>query len=248
MAYIVAVVLGLIHYSDGNYATAESLFTAALDNVPPDSSLRDRRYPTSIARLCASSERSPQAGDGRHRRRPEQATQLKPDFCRRTGTSPSRTPTTAPDLALDAALTEARRCAALKRTRRSYWLLGLIHERRGELTEARAAYNQGIALDPGHVSRSRPGKVLEAMGDAAAAGEAYRRGSTSGSRKPPAAARHRRRRAPDRWSSSISWATPTSTRGSTAAPSRRSTTSCASDRMAPGTIVIWERLLLAGKD
>jgi tetratricopeptide (TPR) repeat protein len=180
MAYIVAVVLGLIHYSDGNYATAESLFTAALDNVPPDSSLPGQEIPHFYRAAVRFVGKEPAS-------RPmaaivddlEQATQLKPDFWQADwNLAIAYSDYCTPTLALDAALTEAEKVRALKPdAAQSYWLLGLMHERRGELTEARAAYSQGIALDPGHVeSVEALGKVFEAMGDAAAAGEAYREG------------------------------------------------------------------------
>jgi tetratricopeptide (TPR) repeat protein len=180
MAYIVAVVLGLIQYSDGNYATAENLFTAALNNAPTDSSLLGQEIPRFYRAAARFVGKEPAS-------RPmaaivddlKEATQLKSDFWQADwNLAIAYSDYCTPTLTLDAALAEAEKVRELKPdAAESYWLLGLIRERRGELPEARAAYEQAVALDPSHVeSVEALGKVLDAMGDNAAAGEAYREG------------------------------------------------------------------------
>jgi tetratricopeptide (TPR) repeat protein len=180
MAYIVAVVLGLIQYSDGNYATAENLFTAALDNAPPDASLLGQEIPRfyrAAARFVGKEPASrPMAAIVNDL---EEATQLKPDFWQADwNLAIAYSDYCTPTLTLDAALAEAEKVRGLKPdAAESYWLVGLIRERRRELPEARAAYEQAVVLDPDHVeSVEALGKVLDALGDSAAAGEAYREG------------------------------------------------------------------------
>jgi tetratricopeptide (TPR) repeat protein len=180
MAYIVAVVLGLIQYSDGNYVTAENLFTAALDNAPPDSSLLGQEVPRfyrAAARFVGEEPASrPMAAIVDDL---EKATQLKPDFWQADwNLALAYSDYCTPTLTLDAALAEAEKVRELKpEAADSYWLLGLIRERRSELSEARTAYEQAVALDLNHVeSVEALGKVLDALGDTGAAAEAYREG------------------------------------------------------------------------
>jgi len=179
MAYIVAVVLGLIQYADGNYPTAEDLFTAALDNAPPDSSLLGQEVPRFYRAAARFIGREPAS-------RPmeaivadlEEATQLKTDFWQADwNLALAYSDYCTPTLTLDAALAEAEKVRAVKPdAAESYWLLGLVRERRGELEEARTAYKKAVALDPTHVeSVEALGKVLDTLGDGVAAREAYRR-------------------------------------------------------------------------
>jgi tetratricopeptide (TPR) repeat protein/uncharacterized integral membrane protein len=179
MAYIVALVLGLIQYSDGNYATAENLFTAALDNAPPDASLLGQEVPRFYRAAARFVGKEPAS-------RPmaaivddlEEATQVKPDFWQADwNLALAYSDYCTPTLTLDAALAEAKKVVALKPDKaESYWLLGLVRERRRELPEARAAYEQAVALDRTHVeSVEALGKVFSELGDDAAAREANSR-------------------------------------------------------------------------
>jgi tetratricopeptide (TPR) repeat protein len=177
MAYIVAVVLGLIQYADGNYATADDLFTAALDNAPPDASLLGQEVPRfyrAAARYAGSEPTDKPMGaiiaDL------EEATQLRADFWQADwNLALAYSDYCTPTLTLDAALAEAEKVVQLKQDAAdSYWLLGVVRERRGELPQARAAYEQAVALDPKHVeSLEALGKVLDELGENAAAREAY---------------------------------------------------------------------------
>jgi tetratricopeptide (TPR) repeat protein len=177
MAYIVAVVLGLVRYADADYGAAENLFTAALQNAPQESELLGQEVPRfyrAAARFAGTApEDRPMAGIVADL---EEAVRMKPDFWQaHWNLALAYSDYCTPTLTLDAALAEAGKVRDLKPAAAdSNWLLGLVYERRGELPEARAAYEQAVRDDPGHAGAQEAlGKVLDALGDAAAARQAY---------------------------------------------------------------------------
>lgn len=179
MAYIVAVVLGLIQYSDHNYAAAESLFTLALDSAPPEADLLGLEVPLfyrASARLLDPANRSrllDAVVDDL-----QQAIAHQPSFWQaHWNLALAYTIHCTPTLALDAALAEAQKVQELRPDYpEPYWLLGQIYARRREWAEAEAAYQEALRLDPEHVEAQEAlAKVLWDQGKQEAAQAAYQR-------------------------------------------------------------------------
>ncbi len=179
MAYIVAVVLGLIQYSDHNYAAAESLFTLALDSAPPEADLLGLEVPLfyrANARLLdpANGSRDLNAVVDDLQR----ALVRRPTFWQaHWNLALAYTIYCTPTLALDAALAEAQKVQELWPDHPDpYWLLGQVHARRREWAEAEAAYQEALRLDPEHVEAQEAlAKVLWDQGKQEAAQAAYQR-------------------------------------------------------------------------
>ncbi len=179
MAYIVAVVLGLIQYSDHNYAAAESLFTLALDSAPPEADLLGLEVPLfyrANARLLDPTNGSRDLNavvDDLQR-----ALVRRPTFWQaHWNLALAYTIYCTPTLALDAALAEAQKVQELWPDHPDpYWLLGQVHARRREWAEAEAAYQEALRLDPEHVEAQEAlAKVLWDQGKQEAAQAAYQR-------------------------------------------------------------------------
>ncbi len=179
MAYIVAVVLGLIQYSDHNYAAAESLFTLALDSAPPEADLLGLEVPLfyrANARLLdpANGSRDLNAVVDDL----QGALVRRPTFWQaHWNLALAYTIYCTPTLALDAALAEAQKVQELRPDHPDpYWLLGQVHARRREWAEAEAAYQEALRLDPEHVEAQEAlAKVLWDQGKQEAAQAAYQR-------------------------------------------------------------------------
>jgi Flp pilus assembly protein TadD len=66
---------------------------------------------------------------------------------------------------LDEALEIMAYCAELHPAQaRSHYLLGIVHQRRGETEEARARYRRALELEPGHQGATRRLAELDASG------------------------------------------------------------------------------------
>ena len=195
MAYIVAVVLGLIQYSDHNYAAAESLFTLALNSAPPEADLLGLEVP--LFYRASASLLDPASGardldaviDDL-----QQALARRPTFWQaHWNLALAYTIYCTPTLALDAALAEAQTVQELRPDHADpYWLLGQIHARRREWAEAEAAYREALRLDPEHVEAQEAlAKVLWDQGKQEEAQAAYQRAleirQRAGQPKAPAA-------------------------------------------------------------
>jgi tetratricopeptide (TPR) repeat protein len=179
MTYIVAVVLGLIRQAEGNYAGAEALFTKALELAPESANLLGLETPhfyRATARLLG-----PQ-GTGHPTDAIvsdlQEAVARRPDFWQaHWNLAVVYTDYCTPTLTLDAALTAAQRVQELRPDdAASYWLLGRIHARRGELQRAAEMYQKAITFDP-ESSDAQEGlaAMLEKLGQQEEAAAAYQR-------------------------------------------------------------------------
>ena len=196
MAYIVAVVLGLIQYSDHDYAAAESLFTLALNSAPPEADLLGLEVPLFyrasahlLSQTGAYHDLDAVVADL------QRAIARKPTFWQaHWNLALTYTVYCTPTLALDAALAEAQKVEELRPDHPDpYWLLGQIHARRREWAEAETAYQEALRLDPEHVEAQEAlAKVLWDQGKQEAAQAAYQRAleirQRAGQPKAPAAA------------------------------------------------------------
>jgi tetratricopeptide (TPR) repeat protein len=179
MAYIVAVVLGLIQHSEGNQAAAEALFTKAVAEAPPTTSLLGLEIPyfyRANARFFGHKPAS-RPMDGIVADLGE-AIARRPDFWQaHWNLALAYTGYCTPTLALDAALVEAEKVQELRPgDAAAYWLVGQIRARRGEWQEAAAAYRLALQSDPDHLdSQEGLAKALEELGQGEEAQRAYQR-------------------------------------------------------------------------
>ncbi len=179
MAYIVAVVLGLIRQAEGDYAGAEALFTQALNLAPKSTSLLGQEAPhfyRATARLLG-----PQ-GTGHPTEAIvadlNEAITLRPDFWQaHWNLAVVYTDYCTPTLTLDAAISAAQKVQELRPTdAASYWLLGRIRMHRGEWQQAAVSYQKALALTPEDVDAQEGlAAALDKLGQKEAAAAAYQR-------------------------------------------------------------------------
>jgi len=177
MAYVVSVVLGLVHYVDGNYLAAESLFSTALANAPPESSLLGlevSHFYRANARLFGYDRTfRPMEGIVSDL---QEAVSLKPDFRQaHWNLSLVYLDYCSPFLAIDEALAQAEKVRELRPADAdSYWLLGQIHAEREEWQQAEGAHRQALQLNPAHADAQEGlAKALEQLGRSDEANRAY---------------------------------------------------------------------------
>ncbi len=179
MAYIVAVALGLIRYADGDYATAESLFTSALSSAPEQAALLGLHVPyfyRANARFLGS--RSSTRPMGEIASDLQAALARQPDFWQaHWNLALVYSDYCTPTLTLDAALAEATRVEELRPSDpAAHWLMGQVRARRGEWPEAQAAHARATELDPNYVDAYEGlGRALDEMGRTEEARAAYDR-------------------------------------------------------------------------
>jgi tetratricopeptide (TPR) repeat protein len=177
MAYVVSVVLGLVHYADGNFRAAEDLFTTALASAPSESSLLGLE----ISHFYRANARF--LGYDRPVRPMEalvadleESVSLRPDFWQaHWNLALAYTDHCTPTLTLDAALVEAERVLQLQPTNPdALWLLGQIHAEREEWGPAEALHRQALLLDPTLADAQEAlAKALEELGRTDEARQAY---------------------------------------------------------------------------
>lgn len=179
MAYIVAVVLGLIQHAEGDYSAAEALFTTALAKAPESEKLLGLEIPyfyRANARFFAN-ERTSRPLDAIAADLQE-AIALKPDFWQaHWNLGLIYTDYCNPTLTLDASLDEAQKVQDLRPADpAAHWLVGRIHARRGEWEQAYAAYRKAVQLDPADVDAQEGlARALDQLGHGAEAKAAYQR-------------------------------------------------------------------------
>lgn len=179
MAYVVAVVLGLIRQAEEDYPAAEKLFTKALELAPDSANLLGLEAPyfyRSAARLLG-----PQ-GTGHPTDAIvsdlQEAIARRPDFWQaHWNLAVVYTDYCTPTLTLDAALASAQKVQTLRPDDAgSYWLLGRIHARRGEPQEAAESFQRALALDPEDViAQEGLAAALDKLGQKEAAAAAHQR-------------------------------------------------------------------------
>jgi len=194
MAYIASVVLGMIHYAEGDYSAAEALLTAALADAPESTALLGlevAHFYRANARLFSQRPMEGVVADL------QEAVSLEPEWWQaHWNLSLAYTNYCTPARTLDAALSEAERVLEFQPNEaEAHWLVGQIHAERREWAQAATAYRQALQLDPEHVdAHGGLAKALEQLGQKEEANAEYqwvlevRRRGTEGKPQDPAMA------------------------------------------------------------
>ena len=179
MAYITAVVLGLVHFSDRNYQAAESLFATAIDSAPASSSLMGLEVPyfyrADTRFLGYPAGARPMPGIVADL---QEAVERKPDFWQaHWNLALAYSDYCTPTLASSAAVSEAIKVRDLRPgDAASHWLLGQLYAEQKDWPQAQAAYRQALQIDPESIdAHAGLAQTCEALGQSAEAEAEYQR-------------------------------------------------------------------------
>ena len=179
MAYITAVVLGLVHFSDRSYQAAESLFATAINSAPASTSLLGLEVPyfyRANARFLGYRPGvRPMPGIVADL---QEAVAYKPDFWQaHWNLALAYSDYCTPTLASSAAVSEAIKVRDLRPgDAATHWLLAQIYAGQKDWPAAQAAYRQALQIDPENAdAHAGLARACEELGQTAEAETEYQR-------------------------------------------------------------------------